>query len=121
MPSKTIIFLGAGFSVGARIPVQNKILKQMIADPTKTASSTRIIRTRNKKILKSYVDVGLFLLKKFTKEDTLTLTKSLNIISYLESLLDIFDQESSIEKTNVLQSLLKFFSDTSFEKDLLDY
>lgn len=121
MPSKTIIFLGAGFSVGARIPVQNKILKQMIADPTKTASSTGLIAPESKKFLKSYVDVGLFLLKKFTKEDTLTLTKSLNIISYLESLLDIFDQESSIEKTNVLQSLLKFFSDTSFEKDLLDY
>ena len=121
MRSKTVLFLGAGFSVDAKIPVQNNILKQMIQDPTKTASTSGLIVPESKKFLKSYIEVGLFLLKKFTKEDTSSLTQSVNVINYLENLLDVFDQESSIEKTDVLKSLLKFFSEKSFEKELLAY
>ena len=121
MQGKTVLFLGAGFSVDAKIPVQNKILERMIEDTTKALSTSELIIPESKKFLKSYTEVGLFLLKKFTKEDVSALSHSLKIIDYLENLLDIFNQEESQEKNAVLQSLLKFFSEKSIETETLNY
>lgn len=112
--------MGAGFSVGANIPIQSNILTQMIERTTKSTLDDGLISPESKKFLNAYVEVGLFLLKKFTNKDTSSLVQCFNIVNYLKKLSDVFTEESNV-RFDVLQSLSKFFQDNSIENELLNY
>lgn len=98
MQNKIVLFLGAGFSIGAKIPMQNKILEEMVRDTT-NVSKNQFIEPESVKFLYSYIEVGLFLLKKFSAQNTCCLDKKFLTIKKLQSLLDILNDTN--ENTNI--------------------
>lgn len=129
MPNKTVLFLGAGFSVDAKIPVQSRILKDMIKDTTNQRGF--LIEPESVKFLEAYIDVGLFLLKRFTKEDLSLITDELTQAKFIRQLkefvrdienplkieiLEEISQAAPDVGLNFLYTLLEKNNDTSFDK-----
>lgn len=66
MQNKTVIITGAGFSAPANIPIQNKILDEMIRQETNILdASDNSIELDNEKFLDAFVRVGLYLLTNY--------------------------------------------------------
>lgn len=107
MPNNTIIFLGAGFSVGADIPIQSKIIDEMLKPPIGTQSSV-LIEPENIKFLKAFVNVGLFLLKKFTNEDIKIIETNYDTLNYINQIRELLNSSVNEDKMRWLKTLLQY-------------
>jgi NAD-dependent SIR2 family protein deacetylase len=66
MQNKTIVITGAGFSAPANIPIQNKILDEMITQENNILDTPKSnIELDNEKFLDAFVRVGLYLLTNY--------------------------------------------------------
>ena len=65
---RIVFILGAGFSAPAKLPIQDRILQEMIKKPAEDFL-TYTPESESTKFLKSYITVGLFLLQNYTAFD----------------------------------------------------
>lgn len=65
---RIVFILGAGFSAPAKLPIQDRILQEMIKKPAEDFL-TYTPDPESTKFLKSYITVGLFLLQNYTASD----------------------------------------------------
>lgn len=65
---RIVFVLGAGFSAPAKLPIQDRILQEMIKKPAEDFL-TYTPEPESTKFLKSYITVGLFLLQNYTAFD----------------------------------------------------
>jgi NAD-dependent SIR2 family protein deacetylase len=65
---RIVFILGAGFSAPAKLPIQDRILQEMIKKPA-ADFLTYTPEPESTKFLKSYITVGLFLLQNYTAFD----------------------------------------------------
>ncbi len=65
---RIVFVLGAGFSAPANLPIQDRILQEMIRKPAEDILSY-IPEPESTKFLKSYISVGIFLLQNYTAFD----------------------------------------------------
>lgn len=129
MQNKTVLFLGAGFSIDAKIPVQSHILEEMIKDTTNKQGV--LIEPESVKFLEAYIEVGLFLLKNFTKENSSYITDKVIQANFIKQLkeffidienplkIEILEEISQSEPDmglDILYTLLEKNSDTSISK-----
>lgn len=115
MENNTLLFLGAGFSVDAHIPVQNRILTELLKDTT-NISRASLIEPENVKFLNAYIEVGVFLLKKFTNDDLENITQKLSIVKFLENVIDTINQLKNKEVIETLERISFSLADESVEK-----
>ena len=108
MGNKTIIITGAGFSAPANIPIQNKILDEMIKQEDNILDiSQSNIELDNEKYLDSFVRVGLYLLTNYCAiSDELIANKFDNISNADLANRYIYAQKSS-DRAMFYQGLLK--------------
>jgi NAD-dependent SIR2 family protein deacetylase len=106
MESSTLIFIGAGFSVEANIPVQNHILSEMQREPNLLSGDNT---PESVKFLESFIDVGIFILNKFTNFDINELIKKKEAAKFIKAWEDVLLELQSEISTQSLQSLaIKF-------------
>ena len=86
---KRVIVIGAGFSVPADLPVQNKIIEKMIGEPDYDFLSG-VLPRESIKFLNAYITVGLFLLDNYGKGDYYDLAKSYAQLNQQKQAIDIF-------------------------------
>lgn len=113
MQDRTVVFLGAGFSVPANIPVQSRILEEMVKPPVSFSSW---MEQESKKFLYAYIDIGLFLLKRYTNVDVERLENKKIELSYLKRLLFLTQDKDINEKKNAFQSVVSSLADKSIER-----
>ena len=122
MPNKTILFLGAGFSVPAEIPMQSRIIDEMLKP---TFSDILHIEPESRKFLYSFIDVGIFLLKMFNAKEVVSIEKMMETIDYLSSLENIIlntrnQDEQTILKEKISNSLFDKGIQKTFIDDLIE-
>lgn len=66
--TERVIITGAGFSAPAQLPIQNKIIDKMVEDPGYDFLSGKM-PLESIKFLNAYINVGLFLLDNYGKDD----------------------------------------------------
>jgi NAD-dependent SIR2 family protein deacetylase len=65
LSSKTVIITGAGYSVPAKLPVQNAILKDMIEKPDRSfVNGANVVISM--KFLQAFIEVGIYLLSEYS-------------------------------------------------------
>jgi NAD-dependent SIR2 family protein deacetylase len=104
MQNKTIVFLGAGFSVPAKIPVQRQILAKMIVP---AASTCLKLAPESQKFLYAFINVGLFLLEKFTSIDIDFLMGKQEELRLISRLLKMIQVENIDIKNNAFKALIE--------------
>lgn len=101
---KVVVFTGAGFSAPAEIPLQSNIIKEMFYKPTPSfLESTK----ESKKLLKSFILIGLFLLDEYSTVDTAELHSMNRLFKRLNKIYEINkvnndDDELAIEQIKKL-------------------
>ena len=68
MQNKTILITGAGFSAPANLPIQDKILYEMIEKAEEDFLNVDVEKN-SIKFLVSYIEVAIYLLKEYTREN----------------------------------------------------
>lgn len=96
MVNKTVIVTGAGFSVPAEIPIQSKIIAEMLKNPIEDFLS---IQRESEKLLNSFVKIAFYLLKEFTNGNILNLEILYNTYNYLDIL---YNQNKKIVQDEIL-------------------
>lgn len=64
MPNKIVIITGAGFSAPAKLPIQNKIIEEMLV-PEKQSILDIEAEPQSVKFLRAFIEVGLYLLHSY--------------------------------------------------------
>ena len=108
MSNNIVLFLGAGFSVDAKIPIQNKILKEMQKDPPSFSDENL---SESVKFLEVFIDVGFFILNAFTKNDLSGVRKKKQTICYIKQWKELLLQTENTEKYDALISIANKFND----------
>lgn len=80
LQDKIVIITGAGFSAPANLPIQAKILQEMI-NPTNENFLDADVNKESKKFLAAYIQVALYLLKEYTNIDTSSFWEEYNGIT----------------------------------------
>jgi NAD-dependent SIR2 family protein deacetylase len=107
MRDRTIIFTGAGFSAPANIPIQNRILEEMIKQENNILDVSQVnIELDNEKFLDAFVSVGLYLLTNYCDiSDEVVNTEFFEITNSV--LNDIYmEAKKSADRKDFLNSLL---------------
>jgi len=118
MPNKTILFLGAGFSAPAEIPMQRRIIDEML----KPAFSDILhIEPESRKFLYSFIDVGIFLLKMFNAKEVVSIERMMGIIDYLSHLKNIIlDTKNQDKQTIMLEKVSNSFFGESVQEAFIE-
>lgn len=98
MPGKTVIVTGAGFSVPAKLPIQNKIIEEMLA-PEKQSILDIEAEPQSVKFLRAFIEVGLYLLYSYGDSYDIYHDDYINILSSktrLETITRFLNQWSKI-------------------------
>lgn len=120
MHNDTVIFLGAGFSVDAKIPVQSQIWDLMLRKTTDGVNKS-LFDDGSRKFLRAYIDVGLFLLKEFTKRDTSKVEQYLDRVNYIDQL-DCILLNSNGEVQSLFDGLIEMLPlEEDSTRDFLHY
>ena len=120
LQNRTVIITGAGFSVPAKLPIQNEILKEM----TQPMSRDFLIADENDegvKFMLAYIKVALYLLKEYSNCDVDIIERS-HIKLEIDYLSDSRVQEvlRYIEETKVVEAQQKDYNLNRVIEDVLD-
>lgn len=118
MSIKRVIVTGAGFSVPANLPVQNRILDLMKKKPTPSFMDD--VTPNSIKFMNAYIRVGLYLLDKYTANSHNELIEQYNEIQkkslqneFIENLYNDFANN----KIEVGKEAIDFLRNQSFDND----
>lgn len=81
MRDRIVLITGAGFSAPAKLPIQDKILDEMIAVPINDFMSAAPIR-ESIKFLTAYINIAIYLLKVYGNVNTQSLEKKYDILRH---------------------------------------
>jgi NAD-dependent SIR2 family protein deacetylase len=113
--TKIVIITGAGFSAPAKIPIQNGILKEMVRKPSGSFADGNY-QKKSIKFLKSYINVGIYLLENFSNKPVQDFIKQQDQIEHyfnnliidkqiLRDLMDINDTPLSNDNINSIYKI----------------
>lgn len=93
LQDKTVIITGAGFSAPAKLPIQNAILKVMLEKPGLSFMNDES-EPVSIKFLNSFIEVGLYLLSEYTKNNIKQKEKKYKLLKKLVSERETIEQIS---------------------------
>lgn len=122
---RIVLITGAGFSAPAKLPIQDKILDEMVAASTSDFMSADPIR-ESRKFLTAYINIAIYLLKVYGNADTQKLEEKYDVLrhnywaddrvnSVLQYIRKAYSKEASIKNF----SLDKFLNDAA-QKYIID-
>lgn len=126
MEGKTVIVTGAGFSAPANLPIQDKILDEMIKVPNDDFLNAQVY-TETTAFLHAYIDVAIFLLKEYGNFDTskfemdyFNLKNNYNANERVQKTIEYIENILNESLLNNEYDISKYFSRTS-QRFVIDY
>ena len=81
MRSRIVLITGAGFSAPAKLPIQDKILDEMVTASISDFMSADSIR-ESRKFLTAYINIAIYLLKVYENVDTQKLEEKYDVLRH---------------------------------------
>ena len=81
MRSRIVLITGAGFSAPAKLPIQDKILDEMVTASISDFMSADSIR-ESRKFLTAYINIAIYLLKVYGNVDTQKLEEKYDVLRH---------------------------------------
>lgn len=123
--NKIVLITGAGFSAPAKLPIQDKILDEMVTDSISDFMGAVPIR-ESRKFLTAYINIAIYLLKVYGNADTQKLEEKYDVLcdnyradERVNSVLQYIRKEYSKEADIKNFSLDKFL-DNAAQKYIID-
>lgn len=115
MQDKIVLFLGAGFSADANIPIQSRIINEMQKQASSLSSENS---AESVKFLEAFIEVGIFLLERFSNYNVTDLHKNLKLLQDVRQWQDISHNAQNDETIESFKEIILRFSNQNIREIL---